>query len=313
MSRNNKDFKIKLEAKVKNEHLNKNLEDLENLENLEEDLDDMDNIRIKKNSLNFDSEEENLQNINKNFKDRLSKRGNVYIVRDSISSSDNDDYNAEYDINNIINELAIDSLNMSKASHRKARIFKGIHIMIVLFTIVAGVAVGVLSLEGNSNNVTLYIAAILGFIISAVHTLSTTFSFEKRSVVLKEAANRLRRIYRDLSMVKNSDMTIDAKIKVLNDKYSEVDEIDLTMFDNNVTNNKSFKTNSSQTLMEVSKSINEQKKKEEPSKQSMFKKIFSRSDINKNESNPSPRFINFTPRNNSSSKIPQKKNVEEIV
>jgi len=161
----------------------------------------------------------------------IQRRGKSYMIKDDLISEEDQIESEGPD--KMIGDLYDETLNISISTNRKAGIFKILYVLSNLFMIIAGSVIGILSLSGNI--VESYISSILGFVITGVQTSLTTFSIEKRGVLLKEISSRLRKISRNLKLLQNSDMKARDKIKKLEEFYAEVDELDLSIFDNNIT------------------------------------------------------------------------------
>lgn len=160
----------------------------------------------------------------------IHRRGNTYLIRDPTSFIEN-----LSEINRMINDLSNETLNMASLANRRAYFFKIFNVLSNIFVIISGALIGVLTLQGYQNKITLYIASVLGFIITTIQTILTTFSIEKRSVVLKDVSHKLRKISLQLKILQKSDLDPDNKIKKLEKFYSQVDELDIYIFDNKVT------------------------------------------------------------------------------
>lgn len=155
----------------------------------------------------------------------VSRRGNVYMVGESRSFDPTDQ---------MIKDLYEETLNMSMDANKKARLLKFVGVLANIFLVISGSVIGVLTLDQPSNN-SYYISCVLGFAITAVQSLMSMFSIEKRGILLKDISNSLRKISRQVKSLENSHMKIKDKKKKLEELYTEVDEIDMVMFDNNAT------------------------------------------------------------------------------
>lgn len=155
----------------------------------------------------------------------VKRRGNVYMVADTEMVNGTDQ---------MIMDLYTETLNMSLTANRKARILKFFDLLSNIFFIISGAVIGVLTLNGNNPSY-LHVASILGFGITAVKTLMSMFSVEKRSIILKNVSNSLRKISRQIKHLTNSNIKQKDKMKKLEEYYTEIDEIDMIIFDNNAT------------------------------------------------------------------------------
>lgn len=163
----------------------------------------------------------------------VQRRGNIYMIRDSIPS---DDDPVESDgVDRMINDLYNETMQMSSSANRRAGIFKYLYVLAAIFITIAGAIIGSLTVQGFSTSITQYAATILGFGIATVQALTSTFSIQSRSVLLKDVSNRLRKVARGLKNLQNSESKPRDKMKRLEEYYAEVDELDLNMFDNTIT------------------------------------------------------------------------------
>lgn len=166
---------------------------------------------------------------------KIQRRGNTYHVRDQAHELGmfGDD---PTDI--MINDLYEDALKLSATANRKASIFKSIYILATFFVTIAGALIGVLSLESTDREklkAPVIIAAALGFIITAVQTLMSTFSIEKRSVLLKDVSFKLREVSRKIKELGDSEISDNEKRKRLEEFYTRVNELDVSIFDHNIS------------------------------------------------------------------------------
>lgn len=174
-----------------------------------------------------------VNNKSNNFMRTIERRGNTYLIRDSLPSEE--DQMESDAVEKMIQDLYKETIAMSWSANRKASLFKTINILISLFTIVAGVVVGVSTLDMCSNANSAHIFAIMGFLITAFNTLQNVFTFEKRSVLLKDVANKSRDISRKVKALQIVDMKPKDKLKKVDELYAEVDQLDISIFDNKIT------------------------------------------------------------------------------
>ena len=219
-----------------------------------------------------------------NYMKTVKRRGNVYVIRDSITSEDDP---LECDvIDTMTEDLYNEVIKMSTSANRKASFFKFIFVITNLYVIMTGAVIGVLTLNDFGSSIPSYIASILGFSITAVLTILTTFSVSKRGVLLKDISNRSRRIARDIKVIQNSNLPRKERLKKINEKYQEVDELDLAIFDNSVNSMSSKSKGVSVTEPSV-------KRSNSPHSEEFNKSIkhLDDDDKNSNEDEKSPRFI----------------------
>lgn len=157
----------------------------------------------------------------------IQRRGNTYMIRDSLPSED--DLAENNGTEQMINDLYIDSLKLSSTASHKASLFKTLYTLCSFIMIIIGAVVGIMSIGDD------YIVAVLGFIVTGIQTFLTTFSIERRGVLLKDTSNKLKRISRQVRSLQITDMNPRDKMKKLEEYYTEVDELDLNMFENKIT------------------------------------------------------------------------------
>lgn len=184
----------------------------------------------------------------------IRRRGVEYRVPTPRQISTIHDDSDDEELDNMMEDLYHDSLRLSTSASRTSSILKCLYILSTFFTIIAGVGVGILTLFGggqtscSNTNITngiaatgtqysipIIIAACLGFLISAVESLVSVFSIQKRGVLLRDISNRLRKTSRQIKMLQHSDMTTSEKFKSIENLYAKIDELDLNIFDNTIT------------------------------------------------------------------------------
>lgn len=112
------------------------------------------------------------------------------------------------------------SLELSISLNKRAERLRILNIVCIIFIVLTGSIIGVISLM-DEINYKMYVIASLGFAITSVQTLLSTFSVGKRSVLYKENSNKLRKIYRTL---KNGN------VQNLEDLFQQVDDIEIFTF-----------------------------------------------------------------------------------
>lgn len=157
----------------------------------------------------------------------LKRRGNTYEITD-----DDDGV-----LDTMIDDLYIEALSLSSAATARAGVLKFLTVSASIFMIIAGAIIGVLTLESHKDNVSICIASILGFSITAIQTALSTFSIERRSVLLKQISLKLREIARELKTLEASEINPGDKMKRVQMLYDKVDKLDLGMFDHTITTN----------------------------------------------------------------------------
>lgn len=135
------------------------------------------------------------------------------------------------DINQLIDNLFNEVIEMSKAANAKANFCKIFYILTALYTIIAGALIAILSIKNNTNEILLYIAGILAAIITAVHTFLLAFPLNKQAIKLKMNATKLIQISRKLQILRNnSNIPTEDKVSQLEEYYTKVDDLDISLF-----------------------------------------------------------------------------------
>lgn len=154
-------------------------------------------------------------------------RGNTYTMKDTKET--------EAVVNTMMNSLYAEALSLSSTASTRAMIFKYIYIIANVFIIIAGTVIGVLTSQNTVSSTDKTVVTVLGFIITGVGSILTTFSLEKRGVLLESISNDLKRISREVKELQCSDLDINEKMSQLESLYIQVDSMDLTIYDNKTT------------------------------------------------------------------------------
>jgi hypothetical protein len=172
----------------------------------------------------------------KHFDHPVQKVGNSYIITDHelpierIKKVDKTE-----DVNNMIEDLYLEAINKSLEAKRKASLYKLFYIFATWVVVSIGVTVSILSLGFDGTGVSTAIA-ILALLSSGITTILREFDIAKRGVLFKDISKKLRKIARQLKLLKQSEQKSKHKLIKLEEYYDEVDELDMSMFDNEVTN-----------------------------------------------------------------------------
>lgn len=167
----------------------------------------------------------------------IQRRGNTYMIRDLFMSEDSveEDEIAETDvIEQMIDDLYNETMHMSSMANNKATFFKYIYVISTLFVVIAGAVIGVLSTEDDMSDAAKIVVSVFGFIITGIGTCMTTFSIEKRGVLLKDVSNKLRKISRQIKTLQYSELKPKDKRLKLEEFYADVDDMDMSIYDNNI-------------------------------------------------------------------------------
>jgi hypothetical protein len=151
----------------------------------------------------------------------------------------------------LIDELYTKTATMAKKAKQKAEIYKMVYVCVKIFNTIAGVVIGVLNIGNISNSVAAqYTSMTLGFVISAIQSLLALFPIDRRGVLLKEDANKLKTISRHVKLLKSMNMSTLEKLKKLEDFYAEVDNIDMDIYDFVATTGINFYPGSTENLID---------------------------------------------------------------
>lgn len=166
------------------------------------------------------------------------RRGNTYVVKNTQSNED------VQDIYTIVDDLYEETKKMAWWADMKANIYKIMYVLCSIYIIVAGAVVGVLGINNRvvsnlSNTTTIQdfsptnvAIIVLGFSITTFKSLLDVFTIQKRSIILKDASIKLRKIARDVNCLKTLDLTNAELLRRIEAFYTEVDGLDIIMFNN---------------------------------------------------------------------------------
>jgi hypothetical protein len=163
----------------------------------------------------------------------IQRRGNTYMVKGT--SPPNDDPEELDNADNMISDLYHETITLSTTANNGANCFKVLYILETMFLVLAGALIGVLTVQGLESDAIKYLVTIIGFAITVVKTLTATFAIERKGVLLKDTSLKLRKISRLLRVLQVSDAAAKDKLKKLEDYYTEVDELDVNIFDNSAS------------------------------------------------------------------------------
>jgi len=165
------------------------------------------------------------------------RNGNTYTIKNGESTEDVDD------IYKIIDDLYTEARHMYLWADMKANLYNILHIISSIFIIISGSVVGVLGITTqNISNTTItstttytpsmLVIIVLGFTVTTLKAILAIFAIEKRKILLKESGLKLRKISRDIIGLKHVELTNPELMKRIDDFYTEIDELDITMFTN---------------------------------------------------------------------------------
>jgi hypothetical protein len=134
-------------------------------------------------------------------------------------------------LNPMIDELYEKTVTLARSAGRRAEIYKLIYVVIKIATTISGVIIGVLQVADFSSQLgARYTSMALGFFISLMQSLLALFPVDRRGILLKKDANKLKKISRHILVLKSLNMPTMEKLKKMEDFYAEVDDIDLDIY-----------------------------------------------------------------------------------
>lgn len=164
----------------------------------------------------------------------VRRRGNSYVINNLLLEDDSEITTEADIVEHMIEDLYRDAVRMASSSNNIATIFKYIYITVTLFIIISGAVIGTLSAISTTQT-SKTVTTILGFIITGVTAVMTTFSIEKRGVLLKEVSNKLRRLSRQVRTLEYLNLESHDKMMRLEDFYADMDDMDMSIYDNTMT------------------------------------------------------------------------------
>ena len=164
--------------------------------------------------------------------------GRTYFIKNTKSVEDVEEVHV------IIDDLYEEARSMSFWADMRANIYKTIYVLSTIYVIIAGAVIGVLGITSNNplinnttNTGTTYTSStlaiiILGFSVTCLKSIIEVFSIHKKSIILKESGIKLRKIARDVKNLKNLDLNNQDLLRRIDEYYTEMDELDIVMFNN---------------------------------------------------------------------------------
>lgn len=133
-------------------------------------------------------------------------------------------------VERMINDLNSDCLVLAEQASRRAELFRVMHIVCNLIIIISGAAGTIFGASTGNSTILRWATIITSALVTAVKAGSMTVTPEKRGLIAKEAASRLRRISRDLHVL-HASKDDNYVLEALDRLYADVDEIDLSLYD----------------------------------------------------------------------------------
>lgn len=182
-------------------------------------------------------------NIDIHRRPTFRQKGTTYVIKNTgVDIQDNED------IYHVIDDLYEDVMNQASMADFQANLYKLIYVFASIFIVIAGAVSGILAINVNtvdkisnataSNTGSILTITVLGFSITVMKTLLVLFTIEKRSVLLKESAIKLRKLGREIKNLKNQNMTNLELFQRIDMIHTEVDELAIHMFKNDTESTK---------------------------------------------------------------------------
>lgn len=134
-------------------------------------------------------------------------------------------------LNPMIDELYEKTVNLARSAGRRAEVYKFIYVIIKILTTISGIIIGVLQVaDVSAQQGARYTSMALGFFVSLMQSLLALFPVDRRGILLKKDANKLKKISRHILVLKSLNMPTMEKLKKVEDFYAEVDDIDLDIY-----------------------------------------------------------------------------------
>lgn len=182
---------------------------------------------------------------NSSSRSTFRRKGTTYVIK-----SDSPNQNDSDDIFHVIDDLYEDVIGQSKMADFQATAYKFLSVIASIFIVIAGAVTGILAINTNTMNTinavsnttnaqqdygTLLAITVLGFTVTVTKTLLVLFTIEKRSILLKESGIKLRKLAREIKGFKNMNLTNTELFQRIDAIHTELDELDITMFKNDVS------------------------------------------------------------------------------
>lgn len=127
-----------------------------------------------------------------------------------------------------IDRFHTECLNNAYCANLKAKSNYYLNHLSSLVIILSGAVIGILSLYKGCDT---YIVASIGFAITALKTVLSVYSPERRTVQLKTIAQNLSRLARDIKRLGSLSISLDQLQTRLEQYHEEYDNLDLAMYD----------------------------------------------------------------------------------
>ncbi len=163
---------------------------------------------------------------------RKIRRGDDIAIVPSLSSN----IQGDDALNLTLEQTRVRYMNKSRYANNMSIGLKMLRILIEITIMILGLVVGILGINRcDPSLVSSIVISILGYVISAITAFKAVFSPEKRCVVLKQSAMRLRMLASDLTFLMRKALSPDKKLRILSLIEEQGDEVNMAIFDMDIT------------------------------------------------------------------------------
>jgi len=168
-----------------------------------------------------------------NQTDSVKRVGDYYVIR---MDKDDDPTEDKLEKDYLLEKFRNDVIRESMITGFKSQILRLLNVFSSISVTILGIVIGVLALNSGCDLTSnAYIAAVLGFVITGISALSALFNLEKRGVLLRDISNRLAQLSRKVrELQKRKELSEEDKNRLLEDLYSEMENLDLLAFDSSI-------------------------------------------------------------------------------
>ncbi len=134
------------------------------------------------------------------------------------------------DTNKLLKDLEDQCTTLSRTAKVKSYLYNFVSVCSIFLIVVMSSAIGILGLQALSSPTISYVMSALGFTITAIKTLDSTFGTEKNAVVNRNVSDRVNRIHREVSKTKIVKYDEGKLLELVEGWHDELDELDLSVF-----------------------------------------------------------------------------------
>ena len=199
----------------------------------------------------IDIPNENIPNVvmpNGDYFTVIERRGRLYNYKQSINEKDNP--YALHSVQDMARDLYKEAYELTAKANLRARIFKYLHILIFIATVVGKVRRAIASIHTNMSTSD-YIVAVFGFIIAALLSFNQVVKLSKRGALLKKTATHLKSIARSVNYLLLQNLDSQTMYQKIHKYYHDLDKYDMQLY-NNTIGKISLKSNTNITYSSVS-------------------------------------------------------------